>query len=608
MDTSLIRMFNKALKGNDCNYEQLIRESAAAGYIVHPDCATKDVMEFLLEEKTNPNSTFYKTWQDVTSRSKEQIFIEQSMHYATTYGNANRNINPVEIYTENENPIVIDFTSYKYIMPATPEEIFNDCMSLLQSGIALNTLTILAIERFISENDFIDKVDIDTVKNKEAKCILACHLDKVPNNEFDILRSIVYCYTNSATIIKDSTTLFHLRNPHIQYDFSRLTNEQLKSLSKIFYRFKPLFLAIRKGNDSSKQYINKIRRYARKYHKPFVKGFWEDCLSLNGRDAETNLNYAKKNVENITNFKKVQLMQTIKSRLIDNSNEHFYIIRNGKQFVKKGKQYNIDKDYLNSLYDILKSSIIDSLKKKATTYYIPDNVHITMPTSEKNFIGNYPMGSNVDLFESNNVVGIYWRNEWGTRDYDIHCYDSENNDIGWNGSYVQKDVIYSGDMTYADPEAAELLYFNGNINQTYMILVNKYNGDLQSKFKLFIATENMYDKLPKSRTRIDDINQIMVDPNNIKFEAMIDMTEAFQMNVGFIKDNKFYFMASKSGDSRVTLFADNINKLMQHVNAVRADSYIDMEELLIEAGFTKSKTAELDLTNPSKDLLISLFS
>ena len=32
------------------------------------------------------NSTFYKTWNDVTSKSRLHLLVDQLVHYMTTYG------------------------------------------------------------------------------------------------------------------------------------------------------------------------------------------------------------------------------------------------------------------------------------------------------------------------------------------------------------------------------------------------------------------------------------------------------------------------------------------------------------------------------------------
>ena len=81
----------------------------------------------------------------------------------------------------------------------------------------------------------------------------------------------------------------------------------------------------------------------------------------------------------------------------------------------------------------------------------PSQYVLTCPTSEKNFIGNFPMGTHVSM-GPNSVMGIYWRNDWGTRYFDLSFISIYNTKIGWNSSFYdeQQNVIYSGDMKKKD--------------------------------------------------------------------------------------------------------------------------------------------------------------
>lgn len=631
MNVRIIGMFGKALKGNDVDYFDILSVATQAGYIVHPDCATKDVLKFLNEQKFNPNSTFYKTWQDVVGRNAFQLFTDRVKHYMTTYGTVDVdattgiwsfNVPTEGAYTENKDSTVVELKSFKHIFPATANEIFEDCNKMLKSGIALNNKTIGAMVAFIKEEGLLDKVDIDAIKNKEAQVQIASALDKMPNDEFALLRTLVYKYTGQSMLIKSPELFNRIKNKYMctsSVDLGSLSEQQLVSLSKVFYRFKPLFLAMKQNPHTNAQYVNKIRNLARKNHKPFKKGFWENCLSLQECDNDL-LNYAKEQVNKLTNFKKIQLMQSIKSRIIGKDEKaHLYIVRNGKQFIRENYSVKADTDYLEKLYAILRESVVEFLKRKATTYNIANGVHITAPTSEKNFVGNYPMGTSVDMTSDNNVIGIYWRNEWGTKDFDLHCSDINGRRFGWCYNYYNEDeedasIIYSGDMTWADPEAAEMFYFSKEVPEG-LITVNKYNGEEKSQLKLFVAVEDTKEKFTSNKRQYsnrddedDYYKNIMVDPNNIKFEAMLDFDGHGQLSLGYTHNNKVYLMSAQSGYGRVTRTGLNVSDVMHRANSVKAESYVDLEELLIDAGFTKSAAAEIDLVNPTKDVIIDLFS
>lgn len=617
MDIKIIRMFNKALPGEEVDYRVIAEAATRAGYIVDPKCATTDVLKFLREQKMNPNSTFYKTWNDIVSKSRLELFIDQIRHYASTYGNVaaesaiaqsvtNGTVD-VEYgikgngYVPNAELPVVDYTKFRVIKAASEEEIRDDIVAMFESGSAMSADTINVCIEFLREYNFLKSINIDAIKNKEAQTIIAVKTKKYPNDEFGLLRAIVYTYTGNAMLIKDRVTINTIKGvngftPADHFDFAILSEKQLALLSRIFLRYKPLFLAM-KGYGENAKYVNKIRRLAEKNHKPMQKGFWETVLTLNeGVDKKARLQTAKEKLSELNNFRKVQIMQSIRERMVGKDMDgKMYVIRNGKMFVREGYTPTIDLEYLMNLYNILKEALVESLKAKATSFYIKPGLHLACPTSEKNFLGNYPMGTSVEFGKSNNVIGVYWRNEWGTRDFDLHVLDDKGNHYGWNSSYYsdEADVIYSGDMTNADPEAAELYYFKKGVPDG-VVNLNKFNGSDISHYRLFVAKERMLEKLAGRKSRYSygfrDELDFMCDPNNIVFEAMLDFNGSGQQSIAYLHNSRLYLMQLQSGYGRVSTRTNN--DIIQQANKVKADSYIDLIPILEEAGFTRLEAAE----------------
>jgi len=611
MDIKLIRMFNKALPGKEIDYKKIAEAATRAGYIVDPECATVDVLKFLREQRMNPNSTFYKTWDDIVSKSRLELYIDQIMHYASTYGNAEaesaiaqaatKGTVDVEYgikgngYVPNAEPPVVDYTKFRVIKAASEEEIRDDILAMFESGSAMSSDTIDVCIEFLKENHFLKSINIDSIKNKEAQTIIAVKTKKYPNDEFGLLRAIVYTYTGSAMLIKDRISINTIKGingftPKEYFDFAILSKKQLTLLSRIFLRYKPLFLAM-KGYEDNAKYINKIRRLAVKNHKPMQKGFWETVLTLNeGVDKKARLQSAKEKISELNNFRKVQIMQSIRERMVGKDMDgKMYVIRNGKMFVREGYVPTIDLEYLMNLYNILKDALVESLKTKATSFYVRPELHLACPTSEKNFLGNYPMGTSVEFGKSDNVIGVYWRNEWGTRDFDLHVLDDKGYQFGWNSSYGSSDVIYSGDMTNADPEAAELFYFKNGVPDG-VVNLNKFNGSEKSQYRLFVAKEKMTEKLKGNYERWREDFDFMCDPNNIVFEAMLDFNGSGQQTVAYLHNSRLYLMQLHSGYGRVSTRTNN--DIIQQANKVKADSYIDLIPILEEAGFTRLDSAE----------------
>jgi hypothetical protein len=352
-------------------------------------------------------------------------------------------------------------------------------------------------------------------------------------------------------------------------------------------------------------------------------GFWERCFNPMDK-TDAYIKEAKEKVDSLTAFKKAQLMQGILERINGQDTDgRMFVVRNGKVYVREGYKSPCDEDYLFELYDVIKDSYVRNLSLKAKTKVetkdaednvvvlerptrikLPKGVELTLPTSEKNFVGNFPLGSSVALAEKDNVIGIYWRNDWGARDYDLHLITKTGRHYGWNGDYHGEEfgkIVYSGDMTSADPEAAECLYIEKGAPNS-VIAVNKFSGSANSKFKLFVAVDP--DKNNLERTR--DIKNAIVDPNKIVFEAEIEHDSDGTKNVAKIENGRMIMSNFETGGhSRVP--SVSMSKIIEEQSKVKANSYISLEELLIKAGFELvDEEADIDLTQMSKNDLIKL--
>ncbi len=525
-------------------------------------------------------------------------------------------------------------------MPATDKEIYNRCIKMLQSGIALESETLnILIDYIVKEGRYTKYgLDIDTIKNKEAVIMLMDVTNIYGKDPFNMLRYFVFKATGKAMLIKDRRTIQTIKENASKVDFTRLSETECNILASVFYRFKPLFLAFKHpadvesakvlqnkafrkaaskfkvttaGKATNASVINRIRRLAVSAHKPFKPGFWETVITEEKPLTEVADRLAK---DSITNFKKITLMQAILARL-QNASGKMYVIRNGKMWVRENapKVSQNMNAYLMRVYGMLEDSVVNSIKGKACTVRYPKNVNLTVPTSEKNFIGNYPFGTSVDMGEDHNVIGIYWRNEWGTRDFDLHLADINGNSYGWNGAYNDKDnkIIFSGDMTNADPEATELFYI-GKACPDGKVSVSQYSESSMSQFKFFVARENRSNMKNRCYDARNGIKCPMCDPNNIKAEFIVPVEGERDKQCALIVDNKVYLMDLTQGCGRVPdrkyaqVYIENLKN--------KCRSFVDLKPILEKAGFTfvedddeKTEVA-LDLTQLSKDTLIDLFS
>jgi hypothetical protein len=614
MKASIIDFFQAAVSESFITTKKLqhdfIKKSLNCGYIVDPSLIGQpDVNEYLDSLKINPNATFYTTFDEVVSKDRLQLFIDQLIHYSSTYGTDYTG----DTLILNENfgkDLDVDFTSMKFLRAVTEDEMMKMCIDSLCTGVAMKESLVRDIcEYIINHYCRCHTIVIDDIKNKEAQAILSCELNLMPTKGIDMIRCMVYNATKSAMVVKDSKTIMGITRSGV--DLSRFTEDQMIELSKCFFRFKPLFLAFKKANRNNHKIINKIRKYANTYHQPMQKDILTNIL-----DPAVSLAKKYRAIDKCSLFKKVQLLNFVKENM-DNFNTESvkaYIIRNQKAYIKHHTNNNFNRfSMCQDLQTFLLSSIKTSLAEKICVVKYPENYELAVPISQKSFVGNLPIGTYYNMTKDN-VIGCYWRNEWGTRDFDLSLVSADGRQrYGWNSSYYDSNpehkIIYSGDMTNANPEAAECIYVSEGAPDS-VVYINRYNGDDGSKYKLFFAQEAVQ-KMKKN---------YMVNPGNIQMQTMCTSEKRQQM-VGIINDGKAYMVTLHTGDTMVSSTRNARDVYDAMVNNVKHRT--TLREIFDVAGFIDySKLDEankavvdadpevpvLDLTNISAGDLIKFLS
>ncbi len=584
MNKTILKLFGRALvSDNNLSFKVVNAVAVKMGYIVHPDICNADVLLWLESKETNFNSTFYKSWDAVISKNRLELYMDQLLHYASTYGTDFKG----EVYLPEGEANLPAFNTFKIVSPITKDEVIDRCEKMLFSGIALKQETIVDIFTILDELDHA--VNVDKVKNKEAKMILYEKTGALPSDATEMVRYLIFLTTGKTLLIKDKETIDAIKASGVSASFSGLINSfGIEKLSSVFYRYKPIFLALKKGKDSV--CINKLRRLAVKNHIPATPSYFETILT-----NPAGIAVLADRLKSLGNFKKITLLQTISIRLKQLEIRSFGI-RNQKLFIKQ-ETVGVNAEYLKMVYAIIYSDLVQSMKDKACTINLPKGVNLTLPTSEKSFIGNYPIGTSFDFSDADNIVGINWRGEDGAEDLDLKMHDIEGNQYGWNVAYYndERSIVYSGDMTSANPEATELFYTSNGFNPA-IIKVNLYNGAVGSKFKFFLAKE-----------KIVSMKQgYMVDPNNIilNVDCVMDSQEK---SLGVITENKFILAQFRTGKGRVS--NTSVTDLYTEYALQTLDCYVSLEKLLVDAGFIiTDKNATIDLTNLSKDTLINLLA
>ncbi len=592
-EVKLIEYFNQALLGREVDYAKLSEKAIKVGYLIHPECATKAVEAFIDAQDIDYNSTFYKNWEDVLSKTRFELFLDQIRHYASTYGT---NFQGEAWVPNDNNREVPEITSMKVITPITPSQLFEKCMGIAASGIALKSETAQVIGEYIVEFDKLSGVDIDSIKNREIMTIVCDGLGTLPSEPFNLLRYIIYETTGDTMIIQNHELIIKIRQSLHPFDFGKLNEKQMKSLASIFLRYKNILLAFKHPqfvNNNNNKYINKLKRLSATYHKPIKENFWNTVLA-----KPINAYAYRQNEDTLTAFKAVGLIQAINERLAGKGS--VVIVRNGKLW------YNTEEKNYSKLmidyYEGLRVFLMDTLQKRLAEHKciirFPKELRLTLPASEKTFFGNIPFGSSYQLIE-NNYVGIYWKSEWGTDDFDLHYADMDGDTIGWNSSFVGNNITFSGDMTCAIPDAAEVFHIKKGIKDG-LINVARFRGDVNSKFIMFFGQGKL-----NSRCK-----GYMVDPNTIVAKAEM-ISHKRDSLCGIIQNNIITLCQLDISDNRVP----NQQKFLVDMMKTKARSFIPLKEVLLASGYTdydtltdeeKNTVEYIDLRELNKDSIINL--
>lgn len=593
----LLRLFGKELrqdvKTDTKIFNRVNGGAIKKGYLVTMGACTEDTVAYLDEIDINPNATFYAAWEDVLSKNRIELLMDQLYHYASTYG-TNYEGTP---YIPNNIDIDLPYKELKVIDTMSLEEAQNRILTMVYSSMPMKDNTLDDIISVLKGLSISHLVDIDTIRNRELKLRMYELQNTVPSDPEELVKYIVYRATGSTLVIKSREALVKLKSGFIALsDF--INKDNISEISSVFYRYKAIFLALKHTHDGNAEVVNKLRRLAKRNHKPMKAPFWNTCFE------QTLFNIAKY-VDDLSNFKKIALINTINARFANTDSDYQpYIIRNGKIFIKEGSHF-LKKEEVqkySQIRDILYESLIRSIRQKKVTVKYNHSINLTLPTSEKTFIGNYPMYSSIKM-DIDTIIGIYWKEKWGASDLDLSFIRAGDfTKIGWDSCYfTNASIIFSGDMTSARPEATELLYFKKDegLAERGLVRVNNYNGENNSKFNLFVAKEKIEER--------DFKKNYMCDPNNIilKAECFMDSNDKF---LGITYDKTLYLATLRFGNNIVSRGSGVADGYSEYISR-SAKSMLTLNDVLKDAGFEDTIIdPDLDFTDPTKDMFMKLLS
>lgn len=520
------------------------------------------LLDYAVNIKDIVNGPLVESFKEAKDISDIDLFVKQTIEYISSYegGKWLYDSRTKILSREYGKSIKMDILS---ITANSVDEIKSRVYNMLYSNIAYNICTIEHLANLIQ--DLKIPFEMDKVRNKELRCKLWAFMDEVPENPIDVLRLLVFLRTEETMLIKSKTLIDSIKERALMVE-ERITMKKYitkygyEPLGSIFYRYKHIWLALRHYNKSSadreacEEYvsiINKIRRVARKVHKPMKTKIMDRVFTTPfGRDFMAEW---EQELEKTSTYKLISIYNSALTRSLKHEFD-IYRIRNNKVYIKECDRrpypntVEIDPEwfmvYLKNIIENRISNNIKKVYKRKIKVFFKDGINVALPTSEKAYWGNVPFGTSF-VTDKNIVVGIHWYDVDNKRiDLDLR-YTDIRGDIGWN-TYIgerQPNVIFTGDVVKAPVNsggATEAFYIgkdrkSSGIFRVYFYNHSQYMGDVKPKYRLFISSLKEDLDNPRSDTSLENIiksgNSPFVSVNN-QFD---DNTEFI---VGYVKTNE----------------------------------------------------------------------
>jgi len=592
-------------KENQHNLKRTINN----GYVISPninniDDKTYSTIESLIGiNGIKSNSTFHKSWATIKNTDLETLAIQQIMHYITSYG-----FQQLDIYDENTvyYPIeILDIPECKHVdliivKDFNKKQLTEKIIELDNTGIALQKDTLIALMTIIKSLEIV--IDVDSVKNKEFKSKLQHYYHTIPKQPLEWLRYAIQELTGESLLIKNENLIYKIKSILIEEDVDNVMGELLNgirienkvdeimktappNLAEIFYRFKPLFLAL-KSIASNKTFFNQLRRKAKRMHKPMSFDYLNNVTNIINQN-KLSISTLQKELNKVNIWRKIRLLYSLKMRM-SNCDSVIYQVRNNKGWVTKRKN-KLDKNICQTVFNIVEMNIINDLNIKDKTFLIEPYVHYALPSSEKQFIGNIPNNTFIDVKE-NMLVGIWWENTYSTVDLDLASI-SLSGKTGWDANWDKNGILFSGDMVTAKRidqggnGAAECIYIEDANPEPQLLTLNYFNFKSDKpKCNIYIAEEH--------NTKLECNH--MVDPNTILANTIISI-ENKQNVIGCMLDHKFCFTNVSVGGN-ISSFPDEQMNDCQEFLKTKILEPIMLEDILTKAGanIINEATDEID--------------
>lgn len=625
----------------------------------------KEIAEELYGVKPEQwNQTFHKSFGTVIDTPIEKLVAQQILHYFTTYGLESLGIYDQDlVYIPKEDlgiPDVEQDIELKVIRNISEEELEKRLMTLLTSGIALSKQTIKDI---MTLSDYIDTDSVDDIKNREVKLALYDKYNLVPSDAHEFLRYVTFKTTGQTMFIKSVDMLKLVKKAdkekaYMYFNKYVNTKDGYKKLAEIFLANRQMFLAYKTKNAETKEaknlnhIINKLDKLRKIYHKPMQKGILDSLGEIKTlKEIETKRHKIREALDKATIFREVRILNGLKYRNVASvsmTKSIAYRIRNGKVYATNFEKLT---DRQLRVKEVLYSLIEDHLIKRVTplikdkTFYIPENVNYAVPTSEKQFVGEFPEGSYIEIPRENAmVIGVHWYNLDNERvDLDLKMMNLTNS-YGWDAQYLSEDgsadIVFSGDITDAPKPngACEVFLIKPEYtNKSFLIKLNNFTRNTRTVPFEFFVTKNEKSITHKSYT-VNPNNVVMMTHNKFDNDGITDSSRVVStLTLGYVNitNTKIQiFFKSFEDIHKRTSSIDEVNKHIFKFTDLSIGTQMKMKDLISKCGgtlldspmteeleevktengevlyrkVTKKADYDLSVDTLSKDSLIELFT
>lgn len=552
------------------------------------------------------NNTFYQDFRTVRDMTNLERILDQLMHYMSTYGREMVGLEarpyiPVRDFDFEGIPGMNISVDQILVIQMVDDKVLGDMVdNMVKTVKAPNIMMRTGFQYLWPYMSVTDK----DIQSFELKCIYYDETGRVPSQNIDFLRYMVYKTTGRPMLIKDRTTIEIIKRANPDYKLIGLWQKcDVNSMAEIFYRYKPLFLAFKHigtlrgwhehtaSNPNMAHVINRIRRAAVEHHKPLDEASVQNMIRMYIQGKSVAHLVAK-----ASNRDLVKIINSLLNSL-EAEQPRVFNIRNGKAYVAEGvtktrKEYQKRNEMMTYIYNQLITRMGD--KYKNVVFVMPEHIEYTVPTSEKQMVYTYPWGTRIKVpGEGGYTMGMHWFDQYNQRvDLDLHMNGINGTHIGWNAGYYNSETTYSGDMTAAPQPngAAEAVEFRTR-NNDYNMTINKFSGPDSVDFKLFVSKGHVGGDRNKFTYRpADDL----IPTIPMQFVG----NDGNTMNIGITYKGDFYFYGSRISSGIVP--AQNYNQFIQGVSA-KITSMLLMREFLEDCGATIMTQAPDSVVNQAGD-------